>query len=117
MQKIPQARSRGSILIHHHQISSPMAALHFLTFQSRLLFLGLLLAIPLLAQEEQWNELNAKVQQLQQKGRYSEALPLAQEALRHALAIFGSEHRCASPKSKLSCTDGSNGSDTDVCPA
>ena len=43
------------------------------------------------AQETRWNELNAQVNQLYAQGKYAEAIPVGQEALRVAEATFGSE--------------------------
>ncbi|HYA97151.1 MAG TPA: CHAT domain-containing tetratricopeptide repeat protein, partial [Methylomirabilota bacterium] len=50
------------------------------------------LAAPLSAQEDRWNELNARFLQLYRQGGYAEAVPVAQEALRVAEATFGPEH-------------------------
>ena len=57
-------------------------------------YLALLaLSVPLPAQEARWNKLNAQIKQLYQQGKYEEAVPPAQEALRVAEATFGPEHR------------------------
>jgi len=57
------------------------------------LSLGALIAIaaalPLPAQEEHWKELNARIVQLYQQARFSDAVPLAQESLVIAEASFG----------------------------
>jgi len=44
------------------------------------------------AQESLWNELNAKVITLYQKGQYSEAAKVAEEALKVAQKTFGPNH-------------------------
>ncbi len=54
--------------------------------------LALAMAVPVAAQEARWKELNAQVGQLYQQGKYTEAIPLAQESLRVAEATFGLEH-------------------------
>jgi hypothetical protein len=54
-----------------------------------LLLIALLYAPPLPAQESRWNELNAQVLVLYQQGKYTEALPIAAEALKVAEATFG----------------------------
>jgi CHAT domain-containing protein/tetratricopeptide (TPR) repeat protein len=54
--------------------------------------LAFALAVPAAAQEARWKELNAQVNQLYQKGKYAEAIPLAQESVRVAEATFGPEH-------------------------
>lgn len=41
------------------------------------------------AQEARWAELNARIRQLEQEGKYPEALPVAQEATRAAETTFG----------------------------
>ena len=56
------------------------------------LVLALLVAFPVFAQEARWKELNSKVLQLYQQGKYGEAISVAQEALRVAEASFGPEH-------------------------
>ena len=56
-------------------------------------FFALVAARPLPAQEARWYELNAQIRQLYQQGKYVEAIPPAQEALRVAEATFGPEHR------------------------
>ena len=50
------------------------------------------LEFPLSAQEDRWKELNAQVMQLYQRGKYTEAVPIAQEAVQVAEAAFGSDH-------------------------
>ena len=55
-------------------------------------FFALVAAHPLPAQEARWNELNAQIKQLSQQGKYAEAVPPAEEALRVAEATFGPEH-------------------------
>ena len=57
-----------------------------------LVLLAFALAVPAVAQEARWKELNAQVDQLYQKGKYAEAIPLAQESVRVAEATFGPEH-------------------------
>src|SRR5208282_979627 len=54
--------------------------------------LAIAIALPLSAQEARWKELNARVIQLGQQGKFTEAIPLAQESLRVAEATFGAEH-------------------------
>jgi tetratricopeptide (TPR) repeat protein len=49
-------------------------------------------AMPAVAQEERWKELDVQVRQLQKAGKWKESLPQAQEALRLAEATFGPEH-------------------------
>ncbi len=55
-------------------------------------FLSMVLAAPLEAQEAHWRELNTQVIQLYQQGKYADALPLAEESLRVAEVTFGPEH-------------------------
>jgi CHAT domain-containing protein/Tfp pilus assembly protein PilF len=55
-----------------------------------MLLLMVLGAGPLAAQQERWQQLSEQVEQLYAQGRYAEAVPLAQEALRMAEATFGS---------------------------
>lgn len=59
-----------------------------------LFFFGLLvLSQPLVfAQEARWKELREQVEQLTKQGKYDEAPPLAQEAIKVAEDIFGPEH-------------------------
>ena len=54
-----------------------------------LLLFALFCVPPLPAQESRWNELNAQVQNLFQQGKYTDALPIATEALKTAQATFG----------------------------
>ena len=49
-------------------------------------------ALPASAQEARWRELTAQVEQLDKQGKYSDAIPVAQEALRVAESTFGPEH-------------------------
>jgi tetratricopeptide (TPR) repeat protein len=49
-------------------------------------------ALPLAAQQARWNELNAQALQLYKQGKYSEAIPVEQEALRVAESTFGEDH-------------------------
>jgi len=44
------------------------------------------------AQESRWKELDLQIQQLEKQGKDTEALPVAEEALRIAEATFGAEH-------------------------
>ena len=65
--------------------------------QRRLTLIGLLLLalLPRLclgAPQERWKELNAQVEALFKQGKYAEALPVAQQALRLAEENFGREH-------------------------
>jgi CHAT domain-containing protein/Tfp pilus assembly protein PilF len=55
-------------------------------------FLVLLACLPSSAQEARWKQLNAQAAQLQDQGRYGEALPIAQEAARVAEATFGTNN-------------------------
>ena len=55
------------------------------------LFLAFLFCLPLAAQQARWDELNGQVEKLLKDGKFSDALPLAQEALRAAEASFGAE--------------------------
>jgi CHAT domain-containing protein/tetratricopeptide (TPR) repeat protein len=48
--------------------------------------------LPLAAQQGRWEELNEQVKTLYGQGKYAEALPLAQDALRLAEATYGPEH-------------------------
>ena len=50
------------------------------------------LAIHLSAQQEDWQSVSARVASLYQQGQYSQALPLAQQALQIAQANWGPEH-------------------------
>jgi CHAT domain-containing protein/tetratricopeptide (TPR) repeat protein len=54
----------------------------------------LLIAVSLLAagQQARWSQLNQQVLQLDQQGKYADATPLAQEAVRTAESSFGPEH-------------------------
>ncbi len=54
-----------------------------------LVLLALALAVSGAAQETRWKELSAQVLQFYQQGKFAEALPLAQEAMRVAEATFG----------------------------
>jgi CHAT domain-containing protein/Tfp pilus assembly protein PilF len=54
--------------------------------------IALSLTFPLVAQEARWKELSAQVEQLQKQGKYAEALPVAQAAVRVAEATFGAQH-------------------------
>ena len=54
---------------------------------------ALALSCAMSAQEARWNELNQRVSELYQQGKYAEATPLAEEALRVAEATFGSDHK------------------------
>jgi CHAT domain-containing protein/tetratricopeptide (TPR) repeat protein len=56
-----------------------------------ILTIASLATIPALAQESQWKELDARIEQLQKQGKNEEALPLAQKALKVAEATFGPE--------------------------
>jgi tetratricopeptide (TPR) repeat protein len=73
----------------------PLLRLNFLS-DSKPWFLGLVLALlvafPAFAQEARWKELNDKVLQLYQQGKYAQAILAAQEALRIARATFSPEH-------------------------
>ena len=60
-----------------------MGACVFFTFSA---------ALPLAAQQARWNDLNAQALQLYKQGKYAEAIPVEQEALRVAEATFGDEH-------------------------
>jgi len=44
------------------------------------------------SQEALWNELNAKSTKLYQQGQYSEALKIAEEAIKVAETTFGKDH-------------------------
>lgn len=57
-----------------------------------ILIVAFLVATPAWAQEARWKELDAQVDQLQKQGKYKEALPVAEEALRVAETTFGAEH-------------------------
>jgi CHAT domain-containing protein/tetratricopeptide (TPR) repeat protein len=57
-----------------------------------ILILASLISTPAPAQEARWKELDARVEQLYEQGKYNEALPVAEEALRVAEATFGAEH-------------------------
>jgi CHAT domain-containing protein/Tfp pilus assembly protein PilF len=57
-----------------------------------LLLLASSCVVPLAAQEERWNQLNVQVVQFFQQGKYTEAIPLAQESVQVAEATFGPEH-------------------------
>ena len=48
--------------------------------------------LPLAAQQGRWEKLNKQVMTLYGQGKYTEAIPVAQEALRVAEATFGIEH-------------------------
>jgi tetratricopeptide (TPR) repeat protein/CHAT domain-containing protein len=48
--------------------------------------------LPLAAQQGRWEELNEQVNTLYGQGKYTEAIPVAQEALRVAEATLGPEH-------------------------
>lgn len=50
------------------------------------------LAIHLSAQQDDWQSVSARVASLYQHGQYSQALPLAQQALQIAQASWGPEH-------------------------
>src|SRR5207302_429936 len=54
--------------------------------------LALLLASPLGAQQDRWEESISRSFSFQQQGNYAQAVQWAQEALRAAEATFGSEH-------------------------
>ena len=54
--------------------------------------LALLLASPLAAQQDRWQESLSRSFSFQQQGNYAQAVQWAQEALRAAEATFGSEH-------------------------
>jgi CHAT domain-containing protein len=54
--------------------------------------LAAFLCLPCAAQQERWQQLNSQVGQLYSQGRYAEAIPLAQEAVRVAEEILGAEH-------------------------
>jgi tetratricopeptide (TPR) repeat protein len=58
-------------------------------------------ALPLAAQQARWNELNAQALQLYKQGKYTEAIPVEQEALRVAEATFGEEHVTAGASAYL----------------
>jgi tetratricopeptide (TPR) repeat protein len=60
-----------------------MGACVFFTFSA---------ALPRAAQQARWNDLNAQALQLYKQGKYAEAIPVEQEALRVAEATFGDEH-------------------------
>jgi tetratricopeptide (TPR) repeat protein len=72
-----------SLFVLRHCLGLWMAACVFLAFSS---------ALPLTAQQARWNELNAQALQLFEQGKYTEAIPVEQEALRVAEATFGEEH-------------------------
>jgi tetratricopeptide (TPR) repeat protein len=57
-----------------------------------LLLIALLCAPPLLAQESPWKDLNDQVVVLYQQGKYAEAIPVAEEAVRAAEAAFGPDN-------------------------
>jgi len=62
------------------------------TVSFAVLLLAAGLAPPLAAQQESWEKLSGETQALYQQGKYADALPVAQEALRVAEASFGPEH-------------------------
>jgi tetratricopeptide (TPR) repeat protein len=73
------------------------SAMHFsrrTLFRARTIafLVALSLTFPLAAQETRWKELSAQAEQLQKQGKYAEALPVAQEAVRVAEATFGDQH-------------------------
>jgi CHAT domain-containing protein/Flp pilus assembly protein TadD len=78
----------------HFRISrQPESAIH--TFAARVAIaacLGLLASISCAAQVASWADLNTRAGQLQDQGKYTEALAVAQEALRVAEANYGPEH-------------------------
>jgi tetratricopeptide (TPR) repeat protein len=51
-----------------------------------------LLAMPVLAQEARWKELDTQVEQLQKQGKTEESVSLAKEELRIAEATYGPQH-------------------------
>ena len=53
------------------------------------LLLLLLAAVPLIAQQGRWQQLTDQVTALYQQGKYAEAIPIAQEAVRVTEATFG----------------------------
>jgi len=57
-----------------------------------LTMLAVYFVAPIYAYQSQWEELNAKVVQLYQQGRYAEATKVAQQALKVAEKTFGPEH-------------------------
>jgi len=63
-----------------------------IAFGSCLVLFALALAVPMVAQEERWKELNTQVVQLYVQGKYAEAIPLAQVCLQVAEATFGDDH-------------------------
>jgi CHAT domain-containing protein/Tfp pilus assembly protein PilF len=56
-----------------------------------LVLFALALAVPVAAQEQRVNDLSTQVVQLCQQGKFTEAIPVAEEAVRVAEAIFGPE--------------------------
>jgi tetratricopeptide (TPR) repeat protein len=52
----------------------------------------LLVALPARAQKDRWQQLNSQAAQLQEQGKYAEALPVAQESAKVAEATFGLEN-------------------------
>ncbi|MGH9773657.1 MAG: tetratricopeptide repeat protein [Candidatus Acidiferrales bacterium] len=58
--------------------------------------------LPLVAQGDKWNELYDRVSELYKEGKYTEAIPVAEEALRVAESTFGPEDtRIAGSLNKL----------------
>ena len=55
------------------------------------IFVGVILSTSVYAEGKSWSELNAQVASLYQKGMYTEAVPVAQEALNVAESIYGPE--------------------------
>ena len=55
------------------------------------LFIAVISCISAVAQEAHWKDLNDQVEALYQQGKYAEALPIAQEAVRVAQSTFGPE--------------------------
>src|SRR5579863_7411893 len=54
--------------------------------------LCLVIARPLAGQDARWRELSQSLMQLYAQGRYTEAIPVAEEALKVAQATFGPSH-------------------------
>lgn len=52
----------------------------------------LVVAHPARAQKDRWQQLNSQAAQLQEQGKYAEALPVAQESAKVAEATFGPEN-------------------------
>ena len=49
-------------------------------------------ALPARAQEERWHELTARVEELHKRGKYAEAIPVAQQTVHIAESTFGPDH-------------------------